>query len=236
VYLNLMKSSATPLDDFRTMLRGVPDGIAGVYVVDSYGAMVPADVRRYITAVGDMFATVGFHGHDNLGLATVNSICAWQSGAAIIDGTLDGIGRGSGNAPVESLAGIVNVLDDDLFDYREMAKLAQFVRSNLDVIVDNRMMQVLGGVIGIHSGYFPLVEQLAERYGTEPAELMETAVRLAEQSARPADIQAAADRIAASARRLPDENDPLPQDKPEESVDRDDVATTDAITHAKIAA
>lgn len=235
VYLNLMKSSATPLDDFRAMLDGVPDGIAGVYVVDSYGAMLPADVQRYVTAACEMFSTVGFHGHDNLGLATVNSICAWQSGAAIVDGTLDGIGRGSGNAPVEALAGIVNVLEGDLFDYREIAKLAQFARSNLDVIVDNRMMQVLGGVIGIHSGYFPLVERLAERCGTEPAHLMETAVRLAEQSARPADIQAAADKIAAGGPWRSSEKDTLLLDQQRMPVDRDDVAGTDAVTLSKIA-
>jgi len=229
VYLNLMKSSATPLDELLTMLEGVPENIAGVYVVDSYGAMLPVDVRRYVSAVCEKFPTVGFHGHDNLGLATVNSICAWQAGAAIVDGTLDGIGRGSGNAPVESLAGIVNVLEADLFDYREMAKLAQFARSSLDVIVDNRMMQVLGGVIGIHSGYFPLVERLAERCGTEPAHLMETAVSLAEQSARPADIQAAADKITADGTQLLLDEETLP-------VDRDEVAETGTPTLDKIAA
>jgi 2-keto-4-pentenoate hydratase/2-oxohepta-3-ene-1,7-dioic acid hydratase in catechol pathway len=51
-------------------------------------------------------------------------------------------------------------------------------------------------VIGIHSGFFPLVEELAAEYRTDPARLMETAVQIAEQSPRKADFRAAASRIA----------------------------------------
>src|SRR6185312_8475388 len=65
VYLNLMKSSATPVEQLLGVLDTVPPAIAGVYVVDSYGAMLPADVARYVSAVRDRFPVVGFHGHDN---------------------------------------------------------------------------------------------------------------------------------------------------------------------------
>lgn len=202
VYLNLMKSSATPVEELVRMLDGVGPNIAGVYVVDSYGAMLPDDVRRYIGAVHERFPVVGFHGHDNLGLANINSITAWMAGATIVDATLDGIGRGAGNAAIESIAGIVKMLKADLFDYQLLAKLAEFCRANTKVIVEDRTMQVLGGVIGIHSGFFPLVEELAAECGTEPARLMEAAVSIATQSPRKADFQAAASRIADETRLL----------------------------------
>ncbi|MEA2207454.1 MAG: 4-hydroxy 2-oxovalerate aldolase [Blastocatellia bacterium] len=202
VYLNLMKSSATPVQQLLDMLDGASPALAGIYIVDSYGAMLPADVDRYVSAVREHFPVVGFHGHDNLGMANINSITALQAGATVVDATLNGIGRGSGNAATESLAGIIKILDSDLFDYRELAKLAECCRVNMDVIREDRTMQVLGGVIGIHSGFFPLVEELAAKYRMDPARLMQTAVDIAEQSPRGADFHAAASRIADEARML----------------------------------
>ncbi len=202
VYLNLMKSSATPVQQLLGMLDGVSSAVTGVYVVDSYGAMLPADVQRYVNAVKERFPVVGFHGHDNLGLANINSITALQAGATVVDGTLNGIGRGSGNAAIESLAGILKILETDLFNYQELAKLAEYCRINMDVVGEDRTMQVLGGVIGVHSGFFPLVEELAAKYGTDPARLMEAAVGIAEQSPRKADFQTAASKIADQAELL----------------------------------
>ena len=202
VYLNLMKSGATPVHQLPGMLEGVSPAIAGVYVVDSYGAMLPADVRRYVSAVKEHFPAVGFHGHDNLGMANINTITALEAGATVVDGTLNGIGRGSGNAAIESLAGIIKIVEGDLFDYQELAKLAEYCRVNMDVIAEDRTMQVLGGVIGIHSGFFPLVEELAAEHRTDPARLMEAAIKIAEQSPRKADFHAAASMIADEAELL----------------------------------
>lgn len=196
VYLNLMKTSATPVDQLLGMLDGVTPAVAGIYVVDSCGAMLPADVERYVSAVKERFGVVGFHGHDNLGMANVNTITAMQAGATILDGTLNGIGRGSGNAAIESLAGIIKIANADLFDYQEMARLAEYCRVSMDVVGEDRTMQVLGGVIGIHSGFFPLVEELAAKYHTDPARVMEAAVEIAEQSPCKADFHAAVRMIA----------------------------------------
>lgn len=199
VYLNLMKSSATPVDQLLDMLDGVSEDIAGVYVVDSYGAMLPETVHEYVSAVAERFPVVGFHGHDNLGMANINTITAAKAGATVLDGTLNGIGRGSGNAQLESLASVIKMVDTDRFDYQELARLAEMCRVNMDVIMEDRTMHVLGGVIGIHSGFFPLVEELAAKCQTDPALLMETAVAAADQSPRTADFQAAAARITSAA-------------------------------------
>jgi len=199
VYLNLMKTSATPICGLLDMLDGVPPEIAGVYVVDSYGAMLPDTVRDYVSAVAERFPVVGFHGHDNLGMANINTITAFQAGATVLDGTLNGIGRGSGNAELESLAGVIKMMGADRFDYQALANLAELCRTNMEVIAEDRKMQVLGGVIGIHSGFFPLVEELAATYHTDPARLMETAVGVADQSPRKDDFHAAATRIAEDA-------------------------------------
>lgn len=196
VYLNLMKSSSIPVPDLLAQVAAVPPAVAGVYIVDSYGAMLPDDVRRYVGGLSEAVPVVGFHGHDNLGLATINSLTAFQAGAKIVDATLNGIGRGAGNAAIESLAGIIKIMSGDLFAYEELAQLAEYCRVNMDVIGEDRGMQVLGGVIGIHSGFFPLVEELAAEVRIDRARLMEAAVDLAVYSPGRADIQAAAQKFA----------------------------------------
>jgi 4-hydroxy 2-oxovalerate aldolase len=196
VYLNLMKTSATPPGELSGLLSGVTPAISGLYVVDSYGSMLPSDVRRYVTAAKASFPVIGFHGHDNLGMANANSITAIEAGATIVDGTLDGIGRGAGNAETESLAGIFSIRGDDRYDYKKLARLAEFCRRSLNLLPENRNMQVLGGVIGIHSGFFPLIEELCSELTVDSASLMETAVELAPRSVGKNDIRAAAQRMA----------------------------------------
>ncbi len=196
VYLNLMKSGTVSADQLLSLLDKVsPVPLAGVYIVDSYGAMLPGDIRKYVTTLRDRFDVIGFHGHDNLGLANVNSITALEAGATLVDGTFNGIGRGAGNASIESLAAIISILDADRFNYQELAEVAEFCRINIDVIPQNRTMEVLGGVIGIHSGHFPLIEDLCTEYGVKPARLMEAAIEVAPPVPSSADIQAAAKRI-----------------------------------------
>lgn len=196
VYLNLMKTSGTPAEELPGLLHDVPSAIAGVYVVDSYGSMLPSDVHRYVTVAKESFPVIGFHGHDNLGMANANSIAAFEAGATIVDGTLDGIGRGAGNAETESLAGIISTLGQDRFDYKALARLADYCRTTLDLLPEDRNMQVLGGVIGMHSGFFPLIEQLCAELTIDPASLMETAVELAPRSAGKSDIRAAAQCVS----------------------------------------
>jgi len=79
-------------------------GVRTVYVVDTTGTFLPEDVRRYVEAVrgaGDV--TVGYHGHNNLGMAVANTLEAFEAGADFLDGTLMGFGRGAGNCQTESL-------------------------------------------------------------------------------------------------------------------------------------
>jgi 4-hydroxy 2-oxovalerate aldolase len=197
VYLNLMKSSTVSADELLSLLDNVRAvSLAGVYIVDSYGAMLPSDVHKYVATLRGRFKVIGFHGHDNLGLANVNSITALEAGATVVDGTFNGIGRGAGNASIESLAAIINILGADRFDYQELAELAELCRINMDVVPQSREMAVLGGVIGIHSGHFPLVEELCAEYGVKPGRLMEAAIELAPHVPGPADLLAAARQIA----------------------------------------
>ncbi len=79
-------------------------GVRIVYVVDTTGTFLPEDVRRYVEAIRDSSdVTVGYHGHNNLGLAVANTLEAFEAGADFLDGTLMGFGRGAGNCQTECL-------------------------------------------------------------------------------------------------------------------------------------
>src|SRR5690606_19642802 len=45
----------------------------------------------------------GFHAHNNLELAHINTLTAIEYGASIVDATITGIGRGAGNLKTELL-------------------------------------------------------------------------------------------------------------------------------------
>src|SRR6185437_9407768 len=52
-------------------------GAEGIVIMDSAGAYLPADVTERIGAlVNSLAVPVGFHGHNNLGMAIANSIAA----------------------------------------------------------------------------------------------------------------------------------------------------------------
>ena len=79
-------------------------GADAVYVVDSAGAMLPNEVREKVSLLcSKLKCGVGYHAHNNLGLAIGNSLAAVESGASIVDGTLRGMGAGAGNASLELL-------------------------------------------------------------------------------------------------------------------------------------
>lgn len=85
--------------------RSADVGADSVYVVDSSGGMLPAEVSLAVHLLVESGApSVGFHGHQNLDLGVANSLAAVEAGAEFVDGTLQGIGRDSGNTQLEVLA------------------------------------------------------------------------------------------------------------------------------------
>ena len=75
-----------------------------IYITDSAGYMLPADVRARLGAVRAALKSdteLGFHGHHNLAMGVANSIAAIEAGANRIDAASAGLGAGAGNTPME---------------------------------------------------------------------------------------------------------------------------------------
>lgn len=82
-----------------------------IYIVDSFGSLYSEQVRdltkMYLDAVAGTGIEVGFHAHNNQQLAYANTIEALITGANRLDATINGIGRGAGNCPLELLVGFL---------------------------------------------------------------------------------------------------------------------------------
>jgi 2-isopropylmalate synthase len=84
----------------------VEAGASTVNIPDTVGYAIPAEfgalVRRVVDLVGSR-ATVSVHCHNDLGLATANTLAAIQAGARQVEVTINGLGERAGNASLEEV-------------------------------------------------------------------------------------------------------------------------------------
>lgn len=78
------------------------DVIDVIYFADSNGNLTPKSVGEISEEIKrNTLVDLGFHAHDNMGLAMANSIAALGQGATFIDASLLGMGKGIGNLKLE---------------------------------------------------------------------------------------------------------------------------------------
>ena len=84
----------------------VEAGATTVNIPDTVGYAIPAEfgmlVGRVHGLVGDA-ATISVHCHNDLGLATANTLAAVQAGARQVEVTINGLGERAGNASLEEV-------------------------------------------------------------------------------------------------------------------------------------
>ena len=80
-------------------------------MVDSFGGMTPQELTTIVKEVrANTTVPVGFHGHNNLQLALINTLTAIDLGFDYVDCTVLGMGRGAGNLNTELLLTYLNAL------------------------------------------------------------------------------------------------------------------------------
>lgn len=101
-------------------------GISMLYLADSNGSFLPEQIREcYQYLVKTSSIAIGFHGHDNIGLAQTNSIMALQAGATMIDASLHGLGKGGGNLVLEKWLAYLYACKYRHYDLAKIVSLAQ---------------------------------------------------------------------------------------------------------------
>ena len=103
----------------RVVRAAVASGATTVNVPDTVGAARPDQVAGMIRGLRARVpelegVTVSFHGHDDLGLATANTLSAMSAGARQVEVAVNGIGERAGNTSFEEVVMAVSVHGPEL--------------------------------------------------------------------------------------------------------------------------
>lgn len=103
---------------------GQLDGLVDtLYMVDSFGGVYPENIRDTLNLIKSKSnVKIGFHGHNNLELALINTLTAIECGVDIVDATITGMGRGAGNLKTELLLTVLNSKGVLELDYNALSK------------------------------------------------------------------------------------------------------------------
>ena len=150
-------------------------GAQAIIIMDSTGTYLPNDVEERITKLKAYTnIKVGFHAHNNLGCAVINSLTAANSGATMIDACIRGFGAGAGNAPLEL---ILPVFEKNKYttgiSFEETIKEADNV---MDYLIPNAPIttpiNILTGLNKLFSGFEKPIIKASKLYNIEYSSLI----------------------------------------------------------------
>lgn len=171
----LMSHRGSKEDLIRLCLQTQSYGADGVILMDSAGAFLPQDVTEKVSAlVQALDIEVGFHAHNNLGMAVANSIAAVKAGGTILDCCARGFGAGAGNAQLEVVVAVLHKLGYntgiDLYKVLEAADVAEnTLMKNVPFVNSDN---IASGLAGIFSGFIPHVKRVAKQYSVDPKDII----------------------------------------------------------------
>jgi 4-hydroxy 2-oxovalerate aldolase len=149
-------------------------GADAIVLMDSAGFSTPGDVAEKVgRLVEHLSVAVGYHAHNNLGLAVANSIVAVQCGATMLDACVRGFGAGAGNTQLEALVAVLERYGyATRTDFARTAMLAKVSESFLPVRTPHiPIANITTGVYGLFSGFVPHIERLATELKIDAFEL-----------------------------------------------------------------
>lgn len=150
-------------------------GAEAVIIMDSTGTYLPKDVYERVGELKDILTIdVGFHAHDNLGLATANSLAAANTGAKYIDACIRGFGAGAGNAHLEMLIPVLEKSGYEVdIDFQkviiEADKVMEYLVPSAPI---STPVNVLTGLNRLFSGFEKPIIKASKLFGIEYSSLI----------------------------------------------------------------
>lgn len=128
-----------------------------LYIADSYGSMYPDNIEEVFSPFLKLERIkIGFHPHNNLQMAFANALAAIRCGVDIVDASVYGMGRGSGNLPLETIIAYLQ-LSSDSSKYNVIPVLSCIDRYFVDMKKETpwgyRLPYMISGVLGCHPSY-----------------------------------------------------------------------------------
>ena len=108
-------------------------GAYALYIVDSYGYMLPADIERLFLKYDkglNKDIVIGFHAHNNMNLAFSNALSFINRETdrrLIVDSCALGMGQGAGNLQTEIIADYLNKNFEKSYDYGAVLDVCEII-------------------------------------------------------------------------------------------------------------
>jgi 2-isopropylmalate synthase len=108
---------ADPRFVFEIIKRAIDAGATTINVPDSVGYAIPEELGALFRAIFETVpnihkARVSFHGQNDLGLCTANTLTAIQNGVRQVEVTINGIGERAGNTSLEEVVMAIKTRKD----------------------------------------------------------------------------------------------------------------------------
>jgi len=118
----------------------VAAGVQRIGLPDTVGIATPRQVEQLVRLCHERYPHVGveFHGHNDTGCATANTLAALEAGADCLDVTALGIGERNGIASLSGLVAQLYIHYPELlaaYDLTQVAPLDQFVAASLGLVI-----------------------------------------------------------------------------------------------------
>jgi len=166
VYGALMMIHMTDFDTILSECKKIESyGADGVVLMDSVGYFTNEEVSILVAKLKEgLSLEIGFHAHNNLGMAINNSMDALKAGAGILDGSAFGLGAGAGNAQLEVLLAVLNKNGYN-YSLKPVVECANLIRARFP----NDMPRIdesslFSGLYGVFSGFKKHVQRIALQY------------------------------------------------------------------------
>lgn len=175
VSANFMKSYAmNPKEFAQQALVTQKFGVDILCIVDSAGGMLTNEMEDYFHAVQDVCdIPLGYHGHNNLELAVSNSIRAVELGAVIVDTSLQGMGRSSGNTPTGIFILAMERKGIKMgYDSLQVMDVGEKYIKPLITKQGYSSLDIITGYAQFHSSYMGLIREYSDKYGVDPRKLI----------------------------------------------------------------
>lgn len=148
-----------------------------IYITDSAGHMLPADVTARLRAVRDALkpeTELGFHGHHNLAMGVANSIAAIEAGATRIDAAAAGLGAGAGNTPMEVLVAVLDRMGYatgvDVWKIQDVAEDRVLPIMDFPIRIDRDALTL--GYAGVYGSFLLFAKRAAAKYGVPSRDIL----------------------------------------------------------------
>tara|TARA_B100000315_G_C14584071_1_gene591988 strand:+ start:1508 stop:3007 length:1500 start_codon:yes stop_codon:yes gene_type:complete len=120
---------------YKVIETAISQGAKTINIPDTVGYSYPQEIYTLISDIRNNVpninkAIIAIHCHDDLGLATANSLSAVLAGARQIHCTINGIGERAGNASLEEIVMALKVRKDAFGDFSTKIKTKEIYRAS----------------------------------------------------------------------------------------------------------